>query len=182
MKKIYTITTTLVLSCFLLMSFVLNNDVELADEIKWYTWEEAIELNEENPKKLFVDVYTDWCGWCKKMDKSTFQDEDIVKYMNDNFYPIKLNAEQKEDIVYKGHTFKFVPNGRRGYHELAASLLDNRLSFPSFVALNEEQARITIIPGFMDANSLQPVLEFINDEKYSTMSYEEYLKERDGGE
>ena len=70
--------------------------------LKWYTWEEAVELNKTKPKKMFVDVYTDWCGWCKKMDKSTFADPAVAAYLAENFYPVKLNAEQKADIQFAG--------------------------------------------------------------------------------
>lgn len=151
-------------------------DIEKPAAIKWMTWDEAIAANEKKPKKIFIDVYTDWCGWCKRMDSSTFKDKEVVKYMNDNFYPVKLNAEMKEDVVYKNHTFKFVKSGRRGYHELAAALLENRLSFPSFVAMDEKVDRITIIPGYMNANDIMPILKYISNNKYKTMTFEEYNK------
>ena len=102
-------------------------------EINWMSWEQAIEMNKKAPKKIFIDMYTDWCGWCKKMDKSTFIEENVVKVMNDNFYAVKFDAEQKEEIVYKGQAFKYVPSGRKGYHELAAAFLNGKLSYPSFV-------------------------------------------------
>ena len=62
-----------------------------------------LSLTEENPKKIFIDVYTDWCGWCKRMDNTTFKDSVMVKFLNDNFYCVKLNAEQKEDIKSSNH-------------------------------------------------------------------------------
>ena len=54
-------------------------------EINWLSFEEAIEKNKENPKPILVDLYTDWCGWCKKMDKTTYKNEVIVKFINDNY-------------------------------------------------------------------------------------------------
>ena len=65
-----------------------------SQEVKWMTWEEAAAANDKQPKKIFVDVYTNWCGWCKKMDASTFKETDVVKILNEKFYPVKLNAEQ----------------------------------------------------------------------------------------
>ena len=85
-----------------------------ADEIKWYTWEEAYELNQTAPKKVFIDLYTDWCGWCKKMDKETFTDPAVVKFINENFYAVKFDAEQEKDIVFNEKTFTFIKSGRRG--------------------------------------------------------------------
>lgn len=145
------------------------------EEVKWYTWEEAVALTEKNPKKMFIDVYTDWCGWCKRMDKTTFGDAKVAAYLNENYYPVKLDAEMKQDVVYKGHTFKYIPSGRRGVHTLAASLLDNRLSYPSCVAMSEEMHRITIIPGYRDAAGMMQILEFIGEEHYKRMTFDDFV-------
>jgi uncharacterized protein YyaL (SSP411 family) len=60
--------------------------------VKWLTFEEAIALHKENPKKVLIDLYTDWCGWCKVMDRETYSNAEISTYINENFYPIKFNA------------------------------------------------------------------------------------------
>ena len=95
------------------------------NSIHWLSFEQAVELQaqESNSKKIFIDVYTDWCGWCKKMDKNTFQNPEVAAYMKEHFYMVKLDGEGKEPIVFKAQTFSFVPSGRNGYHELAANLL-----------------------------------------------------------
>ena len=148
-----------------------------AAEIKWYTWEEAHELSKTAPKKIFVDLYTSWCGWCKKMDKSTFQDPAVVKYLNENFYAVKFNAEQKESITFNDHEFKFLNQGRRGVHQLAYSLLDGKLGYPSFVMLDETFARIMISPGFKQADRLLKELTFAKEEKYMSMSFEDFMSQ-----
>ena len=66
-----------------------------ANKMKWYTIEEVQALNEKDPKPILVDVYTDWCGWCKVMDRKTFANADVQAYIQENFYPVKFNAEQK---------------------------------------------------------------------------------------
>jgi len=79
-----------------------------------------------------IDVFTDWCGWCKKMDAETFSNPEIAKYVNELNYAVKFNAEQKADITFQGKTFKYVDQGNgKGYHELAAALLST--SFPSLL-------------------------------------------------
>lgn len=130
--------------------------------IHWYTWEEAIAASEQQPKKFFIDVYTDWCGWCKKMDATTFADPQVAEYMNQNFYPVKLDAEQKEDIVFDGHTFKYIQSGSRGVHELAYALLDGQLGFPSYVYLNEKRQRITVSPGYKPVSALMQEMQTIS--------------------
>jgi len=101
-------------------SFAVNGQ----DKIDWLTWEEALAKNSNEKKKFLVDVYTDWCTWCKKMDQRTFQKPHIVKYVNDNYYAVKFNAEQKEDIIYDNKVYHYVSGfGKRGYHELAEEII-----------------------------------------------------------
>ena len=149
------------------------------EEIKWYTWDEAYELSKTAPKKIFIDMYTNWCGWCKKMDKTTFKDPELVEYLNENFYAIKFNAEQRETIVYNDRKFEFMQAGRRGVHQLAYALLDGRLGYPAFVTLDEEFARIMISPGYKQAPQLMKELKFALEEKYMEMSFEDYMSQSD---
>ncbi len=76
-------------------------------------------------------MYTEWCGWCKKMDKSTFVDSTVAVYLAANYYPVKFDAEQKEDLVFAGQTFKFIKEGGRGSHQFAVALLDGKMGYPS---------------------------------------------------
>lgn len=146
-------------------------------KVKWYTFEEAIELNKTEQRKIFIDVYTDWCGWCKKMDATTFNNPGIAKILNEKYYAVKFDAEQKEDITFKGQTFKFVPSGRRGYHELAAALLNNKMSYPSVAYLNEQNQLITAVPGYYTPDRLEPVLKFFAEDAFKSQSFEEYSKQ-----
>ena len=123
-------------------------------DINWMSWDQAVKANKSAAKPLIIDVYTDWCGWCKRMDETTFKDPRVAAYVNDNFYAVKLDAEQKGDIVYDGTTFSFQQQGKRGVHMLAASLLDGRLSYPSIVYLNGAMERTMISPGYKDADAL----------------------------
>lgn len=146
-------------------------------QVKWYTWDEAIKAAEKSPKKVFVDVYTQWCGWCKKMDQTTFADPKVAAYLNKNFYPVKFDAEQKESINYKNNVLKYRADvGRRGLHELAYALLDGRTSYPSYVYLDEKQDRITISPGYKEAGPFLKELKFISEEHYKTTTYDDYVK------
>ncbi len=146
------------------------------DKINWMTWEEAVAATEKEPRKIFVDVYTGWCHWCKVMDKKTFNKPEVVKYVNENYYAVKLNAEQKEDINFAGNTFKYVPNGRRGYHQLAAALLDEKMSYPSIVYMSEKIERIMISPGFKEKDAFLTELKYAKEEAYKTTSFDDYKK------
>ncbi|MEQ8572642.1 MAG: DUF255 domain-containing protein, partial [Fulvivirga sp.] len=112
------------------------------------------------------------CGWCKVMDKNTFSQPVIAAYLNENFYAVKLNAEQREDIIFRDHTFKFVESGRRGYHELAASLLNNKLSYPTVVFLDENFNIIQPLPGYQKPDRFEMIVKFIGGDNFKTTDWQ----------
>jgi len=126
------------------------SDAEVAaTSIEWLDFETAIDRNNENPKYIFIDVYTEWCGWCKKMDGFTFKDPTVVKFINENCYAVKMDAEMKEAIAYNGKLYEYKQvSERRGYNTLAMGLLDNQMSFPSFVVLDKKEAKRGKIMGY----------------------------------
>lgn len=145
-------------------------------EIEWISIEEAMKRHAEEPRYWIMDLYTDWCGWCKRMDATTFKDSIITAEIKENFYAVKFNAEAKRDITVDGKTYKFVPNGRRGYHELAAQILDGKLSYPSFAYFNNKGQKMQVIPGFKTREQLHPILDYIGNGIYQNTRWEDYMK------
>ncbi len=147
-----------------------------AQEVEWLSWSEAADLvsTEKNPKKIFIDVYTDWCGWCKKMDKDTFQNAEVAAYMSENFYMVKLDGEGKEPIEYKGKTYKFVPQGRNGYHEFAATLMQGRLSYPTTIFLDEEMNMLSPVPGYQKPKPFLNIAKYFGDDIYKNKDWKAY--------
>lgn len=176
MKKVAFASLAFAAALFLAAFTTQKNTHPAATELKWYTWDEAVELNKTKPKKMMVDVYTDWCGWCKTMDKKTFTDAGVAAYITENFYPVKLDAEQKADIVFNGETFKYVENGGRrgGVHTLAYSLLDGKMGYPSIVYLTEKYERILISPGYKEPDALMTELKFTASGAYLTQSWDDF--------
>lgn len=140
--------------------------------VKWLTWAQAQEAQKKKPKKVFVDVYTDWCGWCKRMDATTFENPAIAKYMNDNFYCVKFNAETKEEIVFKGE--KYGNDGRN--NKLATFLLQNRMSYPTTLYLDEDLNLLSAVPGYMAPKDAEPILSYFVTNSFKTTPWEEYQK------
>ncbi len=147
-----------------------------AQEVKWVSFEKAIELNKKNPKPILVDLYTDWCGWCKRMDATTYKNKVIVDYINKHFYAVKMDGEGKEDITFKGKTFKFVPYGKRGYHELAATIMNGRMSFPSTAFFNSKEQLLQVLPGYMDTKKFEVLLGYFNNDTYKKVKWEDFEK------
>lgn len=145
--------------------------------IRWYTWEEAIEQSKNQKRKIMVDVYTQWCGWCKRMDKTTFTNKTVVSYLNSHYYPIKFDAETKADITFKGKTYRFVKNGMRGYHELAAEITRGRLSYPTIVFLDENFEVIQSIPGYREPLEFEQIITYFGTNSHKKLPWEKYRRE-----
>ena len=173
MNKFY---FTLLFAFFFVVINAVAQDVVSKDvpEIKWYSWEDGVAEAAKTKKKIFIDVFTDWCGWCKKMDASTFQDPDVVKYMSENFVAIKFDAEQDKEILFNGYNYKLLPSGRKGTHELALSLLKGNAGYPSFVYMDQDLKRIRVSPGFKQAPQLISELKFAKEEAYKKIPFEAY--------
>lgn len=144
------------------------------EKVKWYSIEEAIQLTAQEPRVLVIDVYTDWCGWCKRMDLTTYSNPEIVKILNSQFYPVKLDAEGKDDIVIGDRTFKFVQSGRSGYHEIAAVLTQGRLSYPTLSYVDDQGRLLEVDAGYKTADQLMVHLAYYADGSYKTTSFEDF--------
>jgi len=129
--------------------------------------------------KVFLSIYTDWCGWCKRMDLQTYGHSKIAAYLNANFHPVKLDAEYKAPLSYQGKTYEFVKNGKRGYHELAAELLRGRLSYPSVVFLDEEGKVIQAIVGFKTPQQFERILTYFAENHYKRTPWGVYARNYD---
>lgn len=169
MKKI-------ILAAFLMLGAI---TIQAQEEIKWIGFEEAIALNEKDPKPILVDLYTDWCGWCKRMDKDTYANDVIAKYINDHYYAVKMDGEGREDIKYKDKTFKFIQQGKSKYHELAAAILKGKLSYPSTAFFNAEQQLLQTVPGYLSKEKFEKILAFFgggNETKTPWPDFEKNFK------
>ncbi len=158
-----------ILSFFFLTFQAMSSSASSQESINWVTIEEAERLVKENPKKIFVDVYTDWCGWCKRMEANTFSHPDIISYINENFYAVKLNAEMEEPITFRGQ--KYInenPGQRRSSHNFARALLQGRMSYPSVAFFDEELNLITALPGYREPSQFEPILVFFSDDHFLT--------------
>jgi thioredoxin-related protein len=144
-----------------------------AQEINWVSFEEAIALQKKKPKKIMMDVYTNWCGPCKMLDKNTFHNKDVVDYVNKHYYAVKFNAEGDESINFKDKTYtnpNYDPakaNKRNSVHELARYF--SIRSYPTIVFLGEDAEFLAPIIGYKKPQELEMYLKMFYNGDYKSL-------------
>lgn len=131
-------------------------------QLKTYTFEEAEKLSKENPKPFVIFIHTSWCNYCKMMENSTFKNPEIIKLLNSKFYFVSFDAENKEDIHFNNHTFKFKPKGQNtGVHELATALatIDYQVVYPTIAILQPDFSIAFQKHSFLSSKELLIILE-----------------------
>lgn len=148
---------------------------EANTEINWMTLDEVQVAMKKEPRKVLVDFYTSWCGWCKVMDKKTYAHPEVVKYVNAKFYAVKFDAEQKESVMFMGKKYDFAPENKA--NGFAVELMGGRMSFPTTVFLMENFQSPAAVPGYQDVAKMETILTYLGENIYLNKKWEEYLKE-----
>lgn len=152
-----------------------------ADEsFKWYTVMEAIELQKTTNKKIFIDVYTTWCGPCKMLEANTFSNSTIRGLLSEYYIPAKFNAESGDTIIFDGQTFtnpKYSPTPRQSTHPFAVYIASTNqgLGYPTMVFLDEKLQMIQPIPSYVTPDQLEPILTYFGTDAFKTTDWQTYL-------
>jgi thioredoxin-related protein len=149
---------------------------ETTARVKWMSWEEALQKSQIEKRKILLDVYTEGCRWCKYMETTTFQQPQIAAYLNDNFYPVKFDAERREELVYLDKTYKYVKQGSVSYHELAAELLRGRLQLPALVFMDENLRVIQSFVGYKTPQQLEKIATYFATDHYKRTPWSTFQK------
>jgi thioredoxin-related protein len=147
--------------------------------VKWYSIEEAEKLAKTNPRPMVIDTYTDWCGWCKKLDQDTFSNSVIAEILNTKYYPVKFDAEGKYPVTFQGKNF--INDGKSGAaHQLAIALLGGKLSYPNMVFINDQFQLLTNVPGYREPKEMEVLLSFFAEKAYEKQNFQDYEKDFKG--
>jgi thioredoxin-related protein len=134
-------------------------------EIHWVTFEQAEAAMKQNPKKVIIDVYTDWCGWCKRMDKDVYENDSLIQYVNAHFYAIKFNAEQKKPITFLNKKWEYNSSGRA--NNLALELMKGKMSYTDLQPLT----------GYVQLHVMESILKYIGSNSNKTVKWEDWQRD-----
>ncbi len=135
-------------------------------KLQWYTFEKGLAEAKKANKKMLVDVYTDWCGWCKKMDADTYSNSEVAAYLQEKYILVKLNAESSVRESYQGRQFT--------EQELAGEF--GVSGYPTTLFFAPDGSAITAVPGYANASDFKIVLSYIAEDHYKTTKFEDYAK------
>jgi uncharacterized protein YyaL (SSP411 family) len=142
----------------------------LSDKIEWISFEEATQKQKEHFKPIYIDLYTDWCHWCKVMDRETYTDPNVINYINDKFYAVKLNAETRDTIKWKGNVYTYDPRYR--VNSFSLYITDNQPSFPTTVFLTDDKTAPMALPGYFKPKEIELMVKYVGEGAYNTKSFQ----------
>lgn len=144
------------------------------NKINWLSVEEAASLATGDPRPIVIDLYTDWCYWCKVMDKKTYTDDKVIRYINEHFYAVKLDAESKKDVEWQNKEFEY--NSVRKVNDFSLYVTNGQLSFPSTVIFPSLKDGPAAIPGYMTPGEIEPILKYFGEGAYKMQTFQEFMK------
>jgi thioredoxin-related protein len=163
------------LSLVCVAALIANRPAPAAEEVmQWMTLQQAEEAYKKQARPILIDLYTDWCGWCKVMDKETYAKKEVANYIMQKFYPVKLNAEQKKAITFGGKTFQFSNQYRT--HEFAIYLTRGQLSYPTTVIIPASGKMPQAIAGFMKPKDMEPIVKYFGEGQFEKIAFTDFEK------
>lgn len=128
-----------------------------AAQVNWHTIDDAAQAK-IGTRIYFVDFYTSWCGWCKKMDRDTFSDPTVQKILNKYYYPVKFDAESKKNVIWNGRVYPAATSARNGLHSFTSAILGRNVGFPTYAFLRANGTLLQAVPGYFAPNDFVVVL------------------------
>lgn len=145
------------------------------NEIHWMTLDEVQVAMRKEPRKVYMDIYTDWCGWCKVMEKKTFTNPNVIKYINEHFYAVRFNAETKDQIRFGGKMYDFMPQYKA--NQLAVDLMRGSMSYPTSIVFEENFQGPQPVPGYLDVPTMEMVLKYLGENIFKTTSWSDFQQQ-----
>jgi len=163
--------TLVVIAAFVLTSATLmlpDEPKSKKGEVTWLTFENGLAAAKKDKKLMVVDFYTDWCGWCKKMDKDTYGDSSVIEFARKKLVLVKVNAESNEKTRFREQDYT--------YRQLAQAF--GVSGYPATAFIDSTGEVLTLVEGYLTAGKFLPILEFLEGGHHKTTKFEDYLAKR----
>lgn len=159
--------------CFFVFSFGKVKPT-MKEKINWLSLEEVNLKMTAEPRPVLIDLYTNWCYWCKVMDRKTYNNPKVISYINTHFYAVKLNAETKDTVVWDNKSYTFNLDDKINNFALYAT--QGQLEFPNTIIFPKAQNQPASIPGFMEPKEIEVILKYFGDGNYKSQNFSEFSK------
>jgi len=166
MKKI------ILLLCVLVAVSHIVSAADTQKEIHWISFEEAEARMKQQPKKVIIDVYTGWCGWCKVMDRKTYANDSLIRYVNEHYYAIKFDAEQRTPVKFMGKTWNYSQQNK--VNDLAVELMRGRMSYPTTIFMDEGFTNAQPMPGYLEVFQMESILKYLGGDHHKSMPWTDW--------
>jgi thioredoxin-related protein len=144
-------------------------------KVHWNNWDLVNEKIDKGNKKFLVYFYFDGCKWCRYMEESTLRNDQVAKFINNNYYTYKINALSSDKIVIGDRAFTSVRIGKYDFHELAAELLQGKMSFPATAFMDENFRKITVVEGYSDLTTFEMMLSYYTGNHYKKVLWKSFV-------
>lgn len=141
------------------------------NELKWQSFDSGLTEARKTNKKILIDVYTDWCRWCKKMDKDVYGDTKVAEYLAEHYVTVRLNAESNTAANYRDKSLT--------ERELAGAF--GVTGYPTTLFMESNGDLITSVSGYREAAQFMNIARYIGGDHYKKMKFEEFLKKVEAG-
>lgn len=163
-------------NCFFLISFIAVLSISFGykpkEKINWISFEQLQVEYQKNPKPILVDLYTNWCGWCKEMDRTTYKNAQVTSYINKHYYAVKFNAESRKDVVFNNKTYRY--NEHYKTNDLAIYLSFGQLEYPNTIFLTGIDASPAPLAGYLKPKEMEAPLKYFAERKNDAETFVEF--------
>jgi thioredoxin-related protein len=135
--------------------------------IVWHRYDDGLKMARENGKHILVNFTAKWCGYCGKMNRTTFSNPEVVKMLSEDFVTIKVHGDSKKELNIDGYKITERKLALNEYHVRG---------YPAYWFLKSDGKRLGVLPGYRAANEFLEVLYFMKAGLYDKMTFDEYIK------